>query len=256
MLALLSPAKKLNFETPGNSIEGNHPLFIKEAYELASSLRDLSLPNLKSIMPISDNLLKINMERYKNFKENPEPQFVRNALYAFSGDTYVGLNSSSFSNEDISFADQNLRIISGLYGLLKPTDLIQPYRLEMGTRLKNRKGSNLYDFWKSNIANEINRLLPEHQEQTLVNLASKEYFNAIDQTKIKAKVIDAEFLEEKNGTSKVISFFSKKARGAMANFIVKNKITITKDLQNFDLNGYRFNQELSSNRKYVYSRSL
>ena len=148
-------------------------------------------------MPISDNLLKINMERYKNFKENPEPQFVRNALYAFSGDTYVGLNSSSFSNEDISFADQNLRIISGLYGLLKPTDLIQPYRLEMGTRLKNKKGSNLYDFWKSNIANEINRLLPEHQEQTLVNLASKEYFNAIDQTKIKAKVIDAEFLEEK-----------------------------------------------------------
>ena len=149
-----------------------------------------------------------------------------------------------------------MRIISGLYGLLKPTDLIQPYRLEMGTRLKNKKGSNLYDFWKSNIANEINRLMPEHQEQTLVNLASKEYFNAIDQTKIKAKVIDAEFLEEKNGTSKVISFFSKKARGAMANFIVKNKITITKDLQNFDLNGYRFNQELSSNRKYVYSRSL
>ena len=162
--------------------------------------------------------------------------------------------SKSFSEKEIMFADQSIRIISGLYGLLKPTDFIQPYRLEMGTKLKNRNGKDLYAFWRKLLAKELNKILLRHHDQTLINLASNEYFNAIDQTEINASILNTEFLEEKNGSLKVVSFYAKKARGAMANFIVKNKIETTSELQAFNLFGYSFKSDLSSKDKFVYTR--
>ena len=255
MLALLSPAKKMNFETPDTNFSGGEPLFHKEAYQLAKQLNDLSFQKLKTLLPISDNLLKLNMDRYKNFELQPDKSSVRKALYAFSGDTYVGLDAQSFSDKEIMYADNSIRIISGLYGLLKPSDLIQPYRLEMGTKLNNEKGSDLYDFWRDLILKELNSILSNHKEKTIINLASKEYFNVVDVNNIDAKILDTDFLEEKDGVTKIISFFAKKARGAMANYIVKNKINNCQDLKGFNLHGYKFRPDLSSELKYVYSRS-
>ncbi|MFL2827264.1 MAG: YaaA family protein, partial [Paracoccaceae bacterium] len=158
-------------------------------------------------------------------------------------------------DKEIMYADNSIRIISGLYGLLKPSDLIQPYRLEMGTKLNNEKGSDLYDFWRDPILKELDSILSSHKEKTIINLASKEYFNVVDVNNINAKILDTDFLEEKDGVTKIISFFAKKARGAMANYIVKNKINNCQDLKGFNLHGYKFRPDLSSELKYVYSRS-
>lgn len=254
MLALLSPAKKLDFNRSHINIGGGKPLFSKQANELVSILRDLDFQKMKSLFPISEKLVRLNMDRYQSFKHNPKEESMRLAVYAFAGDTYVGLNSKSFSDKEIMFADQSIRIISGLYGLLKPTDFIQPYRLEMSTKLKNKNGKDLYAFWRKLLAKELNKILLRHHDQTLINLASNEYFNAIDQTEINASILNIEFLEEKDGLLKVVSFYAKKARGAMANFIVKNKIESTSELQAFNLFGYSFKSDLSSKDKFVYTR--
>lgn len=254
MLALLSPAKRLNFDSPDSNQLGSYPLFSEQAYELAKVLEQFGLHELRRLIPISDKLLELNIERYKSFKLKPEDSSLRKAMYAFSGDTYVGLDSSSFSDEDTAFANESLRIISGLYGLLKPTDLIQPYRLEMGTKLKNRKGTNLYDFWKESVTQEVNRVISSHKEKLLINLASKEYFSVVDQNSLDIPILNVEFLEEKDGVTKAVSFFSKKARGAMANFIVKNKIENVDQIKTFNLRGYKFHEDLSSECKFVYFR--
>ncbi len=254
MLAVLSPAKKLNFNNSSLSAKGTDPLFATQANELVSILRKLDYHNMKALFPISEKLIQLNMDRYKKFERNPKEDSVELAVHAFAGDTYVGLDAGSFTENDIKFADRSLRIISGLYGLLKPTDSIQPYRLEMGTKLRNKNGEDLYAFWKNYIAKEVNKILLQHKDKTVINLASTEYFSAIDQTQIDTRILNTEFLEEKDGVLKVISFFAKKARGAMANFIVKNKIENVAELQEFNLSGYSFRSELSNSDKFVYSR--
>lgn len=235
MKIIISPAKKLDTKNLINKGTSIH--FTEEAKYLADELKKYTEEDLKTLMKLSDKLSNLNWNRYQNWNAKGEGQ----AIFMFQGDVYQGLDVSSFDKNDLKFAQSNLRILSGLYGILKPTDLINPYRLEMGTKLKNKSGNNLYKFWENKLNTYLKTELCENEE--IINLASDEYSKAIQLKNFSNPVITPIFKDYKNGKLKVISFFAKKARGEMVNFIVKNKINDVNELKNFSNLGYKFDNE-------------
>ena len=254
MLLIISPAKKLDFSPVEIKNKLSNPIFQKDASTLASVASKLSKSELGQLMSISEKLADLNFKRFQNFKTNPEKISSKAAAFAFNGDTYNGLNISEFSELDLKFSQKHLRILSGLYGLLRPLDIIQPYRLEMGSHLKNKRGNDLYDYWSNTISEQINLDLKGFKNQKIINLASLEYSKVINKKIVYADMISPQFLEEKNGDLKNISFFSKKARGSMARFIIKNKIIDHSEINNFNYDRYSFNSSLSSELKPVFTR--
>ncbi len=255
MLTLLSPAKTLDFETIPKTEKTSKPVFLVNTNKLVKKMQGKSPEDISKLMGISANLADINAARFKKFKTRGGTQEVaRQAILAFKGDVYQGLNVQSYTERDFTFAQKHLRIVSGLYGLLKPLDLIQPHRLEMGTRLKTENGDSLYDFWGTKISNSILRELSAQKNQTVINLASVEYFKAVAQLKSKATVITPIFKDYSKGTYRIISFFAKKARGTMATFIIQNRIAAPNGIKNFAEDGYRFNESLSNEREWIFTR--
>lgn len=239
MITLISPAKTLDLSTTDLNLH-SQPEFKTNTMELVSIMKKKSYSELMKLMDISENLAQLNRERYKNFKKTFEPGNSKQALLAFKGDVYTKMDVENYSQEDFEFAQKHLRILSGLYGLLKPLDLIQPYRLEMGIRLENKKGKNLYEFWGSRIAKAINEVA---KGAPVINLASQEYFKAVDVEKLSSKVLTPVFKEFKNGKYQVIGLFAKQARGLMADYIIKNKINNPEELKVFNAGKYEFKEE-------------
>ena len=254
MLAILSPAKTLDYETPLKTKLNSQPIYGRESNQLIKTLRKFEPFEVASLMKISDKLADLNHKRYVEWRNKPAESKTRPAALAFKGDVYQGLEAQSFNDNDLKFAQRRLRILSGLYGLLRPLDVIQPYRLEMGTKLKTSKGQNLYDYWGTKLTNGLNEALKESKEGTLVNLASNEYFGAVQPELLEGSLLNIGFKEKRNGQLKFVSFSAKKARGLMANFIIKERVKKPDDLKSFDLENYRFNAKMSSELEWTFSR--
>lgn len=254
MLIVLSPAKNLDYETPLPTRKKTKAAMLDDAQLLVDELKDYSPQKLSKLMSISDKLGVLNYDRYQQWEQPFAPGDARQALFAFKGDVYVGLDAYTMEDEDIAFAQEHLRILSGLYGVLKPLDHMLPYRLEMGTKLKNTRGKDLYTFWGDAIAIQLNKQLKKLGSNTLINLASNEYFKSVDTNTLNADIITPVFKDWKNGQFKVLSFFAKKARGRMSAYIIKNKITNAEGLLDFDWDGYSYNPKLSKDSEWVFTR--
>ena len=257
MIVILSPAKKLNFDDPAAFRKRTEPIFADRAEYLAGKMRKKSAKNLRKMMEISENLAQLNVERFAEWSASANDERTKPAVYAFAGDVYVGLNVQDFSEADLVFAQIHLRILSGLYGMLRPLDAIMPYRLEMGTRWHiTEKYKNLHDFWQIRLTKKLNEDIEATRSNFILDLASKEYSRVIDWKKIDLPVISPEFKEERGGEFKMISFFAKKARGLMAAFVVKNRIENAEDLKAFESEGYAWNERLSDteNNQWVFTR--
>ncbi len=255
MLAVVSPAKNLDYESDLPELNVTQPRLLDNAEELVEVCRQLSPQQLGSLMKISDKLAGLNAARFQEWQRPFNEDNARPAMFAFNGDVYTGLDAASLNSEAINTAQKQLRILSGLYGVLRPLDLMQPYRLEMGTKLDNPKGKNLYEYWGDTITQTLNDDLAELGSSTLVNLASNEYFSAVKPKALNADIITPVFKDEKNGQYKVISFYAKKARGLMARFILNQKPKSVSDLKEFDANGYSFNEAMSSDKQLVFCRA-
>ena len=254
MLLVISPAKNLDFDSSHPPCKHSQCAFLDKAEYLVNELSAMSPQQISKLMGISDKLGTLNYDRYQSWQRPFKKSNARPAMFAFNGDVYQGLEAASFSEEDLNFAQQHLRILSGLYGILRPLDLMQPYRLEMGTKLANERGANLYDYWQDVLAAQINKQLKKNQSRTLVNLASNEYFKAIDKNQLDAEIITPVFKEKRNGQYKIISFSAKKARGLMAAYIIKNQLLEPKKMQKFAAEGYEFNAKLSDDNHWVFTR--
>ena len=252
MLVVISPAKRLDWTE--RDVEMTAPRFPDDAARLARSARNLSLRDLKGLMDLSDDLAKLNRDRFRAFADDPDPADTRPAALAFAGDPYQGLEAGTLDPDELAWAQEHLCILSGLYGLLRPLDAIQPYRLEMGSRLKTRRGANLYDYWRDEIAKTLTAQAKTLGTDILVNCASQEYFGAADTRALKLRVITPKFLEDKDGTPKMVSFFAKRARGSMARFIVQRRLTDPESLKDFDLGGYAYRADLSEPDAPVFVR--
>jgi uncharacterized protein len=257
MLIVISPAKSLDFETPANTEETTQPALLSHSQQLIDALTPLAPQDLSALMDISDKLATLNYDRYRQW-QFPSPSSIgdnaKQALLAFTGDVYAGLDAQSFNSDDFTFAQQHLRILSGLYGVLRPLDLIQAYRLEMGTRLHTSRGHNLYQFWGDIITANINKQLAETNSTQLINLASNEYFKSINTHALTAEVITPVFKDWKSGKYKIISFFAKQARGLMSAYIIINKLSDAQDIKQFTTGGYRYHQELSTENQWLFCR--
>lgn len=256
MLTLISPAKRLN-EAPRAlpaGLDATEPTFGTEAAKLARIARALSVDDLRALMDISEPLAKLNRDRFAAFKSHPTPETVKPAAFCFDGDTYAGLEAKTLDSDALRWAQDHLRILSGLYGLLRPLDLIQPYRLEMGSRLANPKGPDLYAFWGKKIAKALNEQAETVDTTILINCASNEYFHAVDRKALKLRVISPTFLEVKGAEAKIVSFFAKKARGAMARFIAEQRLTDPADLAAFTTGGYALDADRSTPDNPVFLR--
>ena len=253
MLMLLSPAKTLDFETPAPTTETSKPALLREASTLAKLMKTKSEQDLAGMMKISPKLAALNHERFQTW--TPARGALKQSLFAFRGDVYQGLQADTFSTQDIRFAQKHLRMLSGLYGLLKPLDLIKPYRLEMGTRLGNQRGADLYDFWQVALAKKLLEDLDSQAKPVVINLASNEYFKAVDVSALgQVQIINPVFKDTSNGRLKIISFFAKRARGAMANFVIKQRIKQPEKLKTFDTDGYQYQPDLSTETDWVFAR--
>ncbi|MEM9433300.1 MAG: peroxide stress protein YaaA [Pseudomonadota bacterium] len=253
MLTVISPAKSLDM-TPQTQFEETVPAFSKEAMSLARTARNLTLTQLRGLMDISQDLARLNAERFKSFDADPTPDRTKAAALIFAGDTYTGLEAASLDEDEMAYAQDHLRILSGLYGLLRPLDAIQPYRLEMGSRLKTRRGKSLYDYWGTDLAKALNTQAQAAGSDILLNCASQEYFGAVAPKALKLRVITPTFLEDRPGGAKIISFFAKRARGAMARFVVQNRIKEAEGLRDFTLGGYAFDADRSTPDAPVFLR--
>ncbi|MDK3017772.1 peroxide stress protein YaaA [Pseudodonghicola flavimaris] len=253
MMVVISPAKKLDWSARG--IDTTEPVFRDEAAELAEVARDLSAEDLQKLMKISPELAKLNRDRFRAFDPTPAADLTRPAALAFAGDTYQGLEAASLDPEEMDWAQDHLRILSGLYGVLRPRDAIQAYRLEMGSRLKTPRGKSLYDWWGDRISEALNAQAATLGTDVLVNCASQEYFGAVDPAALKLRVITPVFMEDKPGGPKIVSFYAKRARGAMARFIVQRRLTDPAALTDFDTGGYAYQPKLSAPDKPVFLRS-
>lgn len=256
MLIVLSPAKTLDYASPILGVEPTKPEFSADAKRLVGRLRELSPAQVASLMDLSDTLAALNVARYAAFRTAPRPADVRPAVLAFDGDVYDGLGARALDAEGLAFAQRHLRILSGLYGVLRPLDAMQPYRLEMGTRLENERGRDLYAFWGDRPAKSLKRALQEAGGGTLVNLASEEYFRAVDVSALGAPVVQPVFQDRKGGAWKVISFNAKRARGAMARWAIDRRVTAPQALQDFDADGWAFEPQASDARTWVFRRDL
>ena len=254
MLIVLSPSKTLDPEAPVDAAACTQPAHLLESRRLVRRLRELSAEDLAGLMHISPKLAELNFERYRQWKTPFTPSNARPAALAFKGDVYTGLGADDFSADDLDCAQDCLRILSGLYGLLRPLDLIQPYRLEMGTRLSNPRGANLYEFWGGRISADMRATLAGQRRPTLVNLASQEYYRAVRPRELGAPVVTPVFKERRNGSCRVIGLFAKKARGRMARYAIKNRLTRAEQLLDFAEDGYRHAPELSGASEWVFVR--
>lgn len=256
MLTILSPSKTQDFSNGHNhtSLTHSEPALLTESKKLVKELKKKSVQDIEKLMDVSEKIAMLNYERYKNFSVPFTADNARQALLAFKGDVYTDIAIDEYSDKDFAFAQDHLRILSGLYGLLRPLDLMQPYRLEMKIPLSNPRGGNLYTFWGDRITKQLNQSLAEQQTPVLVNLASNEYFKAVDTKKLKGDVITPVFKEHKNGAYKVIAIYAKRARGKMANFIIQNSIDQPEQLKTFTDGGYEFSDSLSSGNEWVFIR--
>lgn len=253
MIILLSPAKTLDFSYGNLPVLTSEPLFMKEAAQLVSILKRKSPSGLMKLMDISPSLAQLNAERFNQWT-GQDISLMKASVLAFRGDVYTGLNADTFSQEDQLFAQNHLRILSGLYGWLRPFDLIEPYRLEMGTILKAGKSADLYGFWRKKLSQQLEDDLKHQSEKLVINLASNEYFSAIDSKKVQAEFVSPVFKDFSGGQYKVVSFFAKKARGMMASYIIRNKIYRPDELFGFSNDGYHFNPEMSTSANPVFTR--
>lgn len=254
MLMLVSPAKSLDFETPPATTTATQPELLSEAQALVEVCRELTPAQLASLMSISDKLAGLNAARFADWHTPFTPDNAKQAVLAFTGDVYTGLAASSLTDSGFSYLQQHLRILSGLYGLLKPLDLMQPYRLEMGTKLTNPRGKDLYQFWGNIITDAINTALAASGNEQLVNLASNEYFKSVKSKQVNGQVITPVFKDEKNGQFKIISFYAKKARGMMVRYAADHQVKQAEDLKAFDYGGYFFSAEQSKHDTWVFLR--
>lgn len=254
MKLVISPAKTLDFESAPVTKTHSNPWFLANSQQLIDQLKELSQADVASLMKLSDKLAALNVARFGSWETPFTPENAKQAILAFKGDVYTGLDAEHFSEDDFSFAQDHLRILSGLYGLLKPLDLIQPYRLEMGTKFANSRGKNLYEFWDMLLTDTLNKEFSNEKEPVLINLASNEYFKAIKVKSLQAEIITPVFKDWKNGQYKMISFYAKKARGLMAAYIIKNRLKDPEQLKCFDSEGYYFSQEQSTGNKWVFLR--
>ena len=254
MLILLSPAKTLDY-TKDYDVKATAPAFLSDSSKLIKELKTKEPKDIATLMGLSDNLASLNFDRYQSWKAAKSiSSDSKPALFVFQGDVYQGLKADTFSKKDIAFAQKHLRILSGLYGELRPLDVIKPYRLEMGTKLLTSKGKNLYEFWGNKIQENLLKELKANKSELIVNLASKEYFTVVGKLPESVQVVSPAFKDLKNGQYKIISFYAKKARGYMSNWIIKNKITTAKELSKFAEEGYRFSAELSTSAEPVFLR--
>jgi uncharacterized protein len=254
MLAVISPAKTLDFETPPLTETFTIPNFLDQSEKLISKLRRVSKKKLGDLMSISPDLAALNSQRYDDWNPPFTPKNAKQALMAFRGDVYTGFELGEYQEADFEYAQNHLRILSGLYGVLRPLDLIQPYRLEMGTRLANRRGKDLYKFWGSLISETLNDALTASGSDVLINLASNEYYGSVQEKLLKARVINTSFKDLKNGQYKILSFFAKKARGTMSDYLIRNRVEDPEALKDFDGMGYRFNKSMSEEDSWVFTR--
>ena len=254
MLILISPAKTLDYETPSTTYNYSIPDYLDKSHELVSVVKQKSFRDLMKLMQVSQKIAELNVERFNQWKLPFTTENAKQAVLAFRGDVYAGLDAPALSENRLAYAQSHLRILSGLYGLLRPLDLMQPYRLEMGIKLTTNKGENLYQFWGEEITDALNVLLETQEEPVLINLASNEYFKSVQKKRLDGRLITPEFKDWKNGKYKMISFFAKKARGLMVRYAIDHNIQKAELLQNFNYDGYHFNPELSQVDKWVFSR--
>jgi cytoplasmic iron level regulating protein YaaA (DUF328/UPF0246 family) len=254
MLMVISPAKTLDFETPPTTARYTQPQYLDHSQELITQLRELTPAQISELMHLSDKLSGLNAARFGSWNPAFTPDNAKQALLAFKGDVYTGLDAETLDEAELSYAQEHLRMLSGLYGLLRPLDLMQPYRLEMGTRLANARGKDLYAFWGTRISEWLNQALADQGDDVLLNLASSEYFSAVKRSALNARIIDTEFKDLKNGQYKIISFYAKKARGMMSRFVISERINDPEQLKSFDIHGYRYSAEQSSPDKLVFLR--
>ncbi|MGB0467839.1 MAG: peroxide stress protein YaaA [Pontibacterium sp.] len=252
MLIVISPAKTLDYETTPVTNIYSQPVFLDHSAALIEQLKTLAVQDVAELMKLSDKLASLNVARYESWQPPFDTQNAKQALLAFKGDVYAGMDAETFSEDDFKFAQAHLRILSGLYGLLKPLDLIQPYRLEMGTKLDNSRGKDLYQFWGTIITEALNQELAG--EQVLINLASNEYFKATKAKNLSGRIITPVFKDWKNGQYKIISFYAKKARGLMSRYIIQNRLEVPEQLKAFDLEGYRFAPNMSEGDTWTFIR--
>nr|WP_290696216.1 peroxide stress protein YaaA [Halomonas sp. UBA3074] len=254
MLSVISPAKTLDFETPSTTQQVTQPAFLEQSQALIDILRDYSPQQISELMGISDKLAGLNAARFEEWQPPFTLSNAKPAAQAFQGDVYTGLQAERFSAAENRYAQSHLRILSGLYGLLRPLDLIQAYRLEMGTKLANQAGKDLYAYWKPVLTPALNEAIADSGSKVLVNLASNEYFKAVDVKQLDARVITPVFKDEKNGTFKIISFYAKKARGLMSAWLIQHQISKPEQLKNFDVAGYRFDASSSQGDTFMFTR--
>ena len=254
MYAVISPAKKLNCSGWNRNLDFTHPSLISQTTKLVGEMKNKSADDIGKLMKISEKLATLNHERYQSFSDDVESPEAKPAALMFDGDTFTGLQANDFAEAEWNFAQQHLGILSGLYGLLRPLDLIQPHRLEMGTRLKTDRGTNLYGFWGDEIANLLQDRNATSGDGDLINLASNEYFKSVARPTLDMNVITPSFKEMRDGKLKLISFSAKRARGAMARFIIKNHIQDAEELKSFDLDGYRYDSSNSSENEWLFVR--
>jgi len=256
MLFLLSPAKSLDFDPPTGNLPHSQPLFVPQAQELIELLRQKSPQEIASLMSLSDSLAGLNVARYQAWRPKFTARNAKQAVLAFNGDVYDGLDAKTLTPDDLAWAQDHLCILSGLYGVLRPLDYMQPYRLEMGTRLPNPRGKDLYQFWSKQISDYLNTRLQRDKTPVVINLASQEYFKAVDTKVLKARVIDCVFEDFKDGKYKIISFYAKRARGLMARFAASQRVNLPEQLKGFDLGGYAFDSSVSQPERLVFRRQL
>ncbi len=254
MIITLSPSKGQDFETPVSATHITRPQMLDESLLLIDELRSYQAGQIQELMAVSENIAKLNVERFQSFSLPFTENNARPALFAFKGDVYRGMPVEDYTQEDLDFAQDHLRMLSGLYGCLRPLDLIQPYRLEMKTKLKNPRGENLYQFWGDRLTDCLNAELKSHREPTLINLASNEYFKAVKPKLLEGRLLNIAFKEEKDGKARIIAVFAKRARGMMADYIIRNRLETSEAIKAFDREGYRYSQQDSDDRQWVFVR--
>ncbi len=254
MLITLSPSKGQDFIEPPLSKKHSKPADLKDSALLIKELKKIKSKQLQEMMTVSENIANLNVARFKSFNTPFTTKNAKQAVFAFKGDVYSGLDLEKFTEDDYAYAQDHLRILSGLYGCLRPLDLIQPYRLEMKTKLKNDRGDNLYQFWDDRITKSINKELKKQKEAVLINLASNEYFKSVKPKLLEGRLLNITFKETKNGKTRVVAIFAKRARGMMADYIIRNRIEKSEDLKKFKLGSYKFNKTLSDDKQWTFER--
>lgn len=254
MLIVVSPAKNLDYESPTPTGRHTKAALLDHSQALIDELKQLAPQDVSKLMKLSDKLGTLNFDRFQSWSLPFKASNARQAVFAFNGDVYAGLDAYNFDDEELSFAQDHLRILSGLYGVLKPLDLMQPYRLEMGTKFSVGENKDLYQFWGAEITKLLNKQLKKLDSDTLINLASNEYFKSVKKAELNAEIVTPVFKDKKNGTYKIISFFAKKARGRMSAYIIKNKITAAAQIKSFDWDGYCYNEAMSNDTEWVFVR--